>query len=112
MSSARKLIEEIREFGRCNPGHQESVGRLAEAVTRIDRYFEGETREKLLGEARRAFRKQVEALASLARTRDSLLRLQENQRQLVEALERIAVEQRAATKTETPRRRPDGVTLH
>jgi hypothetical protein len=111
MSTARKLIEEIREFERQNPAHADAVARLVEAIERIDSEFEGEVREQLLGEARSAFRKQIETLEAATRTRESLLKLKENQRQLVEALKRITLEQQAGEEAPAPRR-PDGVTLH
>jgi hypothetical protein len=100
MSTAMKLIEEIREFARRKPDHSESTARLVRAIERIDSEFEGEVRE------------QLEALETAAQTRASLMKLKENQRELVEALKRIALEQQANEDTPTPRRRADGATLH
>jgi len=107
-----KLIEEIREFARRKPDHAKSTARLLQAIERIDSEFEGEVREQLLAEARSTFRKQLETLETAAQTRASLMKLKENQRELVEALKRIAVEQRASEETPTPRRRQGGATLH
>ncbi|MBW2275817.1 MAG: hypothetical protein JRG96_21360 [Deltaproteobacteria bacterium] len=112
MSAAKRLIEEIRDFAQRNPDNRDSIARLVRAVVRIDLEFEGEVREKLLDEARSTFRKQIETLETAARTWESLLRLKENQRQLVEGLKRIALEQKASDEATAPRRRADGVTLH
>jgi dynactin complex subunit len=112
MSTATKLIDEIREFARRKPDHSESTARLVRAIERIDSEFEGEVREQLLAEARSCFRKQLEALETAAQTRASLMKLKENQRELVETLKRIALEQRAGEDAPTPRRRIDGATLH
>ena len=100
MSIAAQLIEEILAFGERNPKHVESVSALLRAVERIDREFEGETRERLLSEARTTFLRQIDTLENAERTVAALEKLKQNQLDLVEALKRIAYQ------------RPSDATVH
>ncbi|MCH7866985.1 MAG: hypothetical protein IH881_04765 [Myxococcales bacterium] len=100
MSVAKILIEEIEAFAVRNPGHQNSADVLLKAVRKIDTQFTGETRDMLLSEARHTFLQQIQTLETAERTLESLKTLQTNQKKLVEALKRLAMQ------------RPEGATLH
>ena len=100
MSVAKILIEEIEAFAVRNPGHQNSADVLLKAVRKIDTQFTGETRDMLLSEARHTFLQQIQTLGTAERTLESLKTLQTNQKKLVEALKRLAMQ------------RPEGATLH
>jgi len=100
MTIAMKLLEEIQAFGERNPKHDKSVSALLRAVERIDREFEGETRERLLAEARTTFLRQIDTLENAERTVAALEKLKQNQLDLVEALKQIAYQ------------RPSDATLH
>ena len=100
MPIATQLLREIQAFGDRNPKNHKSVSALMRAVIRIDAEFSGETRDQLLGEARKTFLRQVETLENAQRTVVALEQLKQNQRELVEGLKRIAS------------RRPVGTTLH
>ncbi len=100
MAVVKKLIEEIEDFAKQNPGHDASVGALLKAVHRIDVEFSGEIREQLLEQARSTFLRQVQTLENAEKTLEALEQLRQNQKELVEALKKLAV------------RRPEGVTLH
>ena len=100
MPVAKKLIEEIEGFALRNPGHQESVGALLEAVRRIDTEFAGAIRATLLARARETFLQQIQILETAERTRETLESLQSNQKALVSALKKLASQ------------RPEDATLH
>jgi len=100
MDIAKQLIEEIEAFANRNPGHDESVGALVKVVRRIDDEFAGETRTRLLEQARETFQRQIKTLEHAERTLEALEKLRDNQAALVETLKRLTV------------RRPTGVTLH
>ena len=100
MDIAKQLIEEIEAFANRNPGHDESVGALVKVVRRIDDEFAGETRTRLLEQARETFQRQIKTLEHPERTLEALEKLRDNQAALVETLKRLTV------------RRPTGVTLH
>ena len=77
-----------------------SVGALVKVVRRIDDEFAGETRTRLLEQARETFQRQIKTLEHAERTLEALEKLRDNQAALVETLKRLTV------------RRPTGVTLH
>jgi len=103
MPLAKKLLEQIEAFGLRNPGHEQSVDSLLNAVRRIDGEFSGATREMLLAEAHKTFLRQIRTLEASERTAEALQRLQKNQLALVEALKELS-----ATQT----LRPKDATLH
>lgn len=100
MPIAKQLVADIQAFAERKPNNTKSVNALLDAVRRIDNQFTGEQRDELLRQARRTFLRQIETLENSERTAAALEKLKQNQRELGEALKRLAY------------KRPEGVTLH
>jgi hypothetical protein len=103
MPVVKTLLREIEDFGRRNPGHEESLASLTKAINRIDSEFSGEARQMLLDQARQTFIQQIRTLETNERTLEALEKLHENQKKLVSALKKLAGKGSG---------RPEGVTLH
>ena len=89
VSRAAKLIGEIEVFRRHNPAQTDFTRELVRVIERIDREFQGETRDELLREAKETIDRQVGILVGTRRTMNALARLEKKQKRLVEELDRL-----------------------